>query len=84
MNKEQFLAMDENARFDWLKEQSAAGKGINDILAELGMTRAELQVQGYTFAIGEWHMLSMANRQAAGGVSMGGADSKAEGWAKTF
>ena len=61
MVKEEFLALDEDGRFAWLQEQTAAGKDVQAICDELGMTRPQLQVHGFTFALGEWHMLRMAD-----------------------
>ncbi len=62
MVSEEFLALSEDERFEWLNTQNELGRAVEDICGELKMTRAQLQVQGFTFALGEWHMLRMSER----------------------
>lgn len=68
MTKEEFLALCEDDRLAWLEQQTADGKSIEEICEELGLTRAMLQVHGFTFALGEWHMLRMSDRSATMGT----------------
>lgn len=62
MTNDQFLALNEEDQLAWLNEKTDAGVDVNEICAELGCTRADLQGYGYTWALGKWRYLSMKDR----------------------
>ena len=62
MTSEEFLALEDSEQLAWLTKQTDAKRDIIDICDELGVTRADLQGFGYTWALGQWRFLSMKDR----------------------
>lgn len=50
MNKQEFLDMNEESRFNYLNEEAAKGKNFTDICSEIGIAKEELSNKyGYYF-----------------------------------
>jgi len=50
MKKDEFVALSDDAKLQYLNEQAAAGKSYTDICAEIGITKEELgRVHGFYF-----------------------------------
>lgn len=64
MTRDEFLELADEAQLAWLTEQTDAGRDVNSICEELGCSRADLQGFGYTYALGNWHFMSMSDRAA--------------------
>lgn len=62
MKRDEFLELSDADQLKWLTEQTDAGREVTDICEELGCSRADLQGFGYTYALGNWHFMSMADR----------------------
>lgn len=71
MALEEFLEMNDTERLAWLESQTAAGRSVEEVCAELGKPRSYLQGLGFTFALGKWYYLSLAAKTATNGQNMG-------------
>jgi hypothetical protein len=49
MKKQEFLALEDTAKFAYLNEEAAQGKSYTDICAGVGLTKEELGRQGFYF-----------------------------------
>lgn len=47
MNKQEFLALDDKAKLQYLNELAANGKSISEICSDLGFSKDELGKQGF-------------------------------------
>lgn len=54
MKKEEFLALDGKAKGAYCQELYDAGKTLDEILADLGMTKKELELEGIYFVKGKF------------------------------
>ncbi|MCB8814800.1 hypothetical protein [Desulfosporosinus shakirovi] len=47
MNKEDYLKLDSDSKYNFLSSELAAGKDFNQILVSIGMTKEDLAKQGF-------------------------------------
>lgn len=68
---DEFLALDDSEKLAWLESQTAAGRSVDEICAEIDRPRSYLQGIGFTHALGKWYYLSLAAKTATNGQNMG-------------
>jgi hypothetical protein len=66
MNKEEFMALDGKAKGAACQAAFDAGKTLEEILAELGMTKKELEKQGIYFVKGKFMVKLMPGYATTG------------------
>lgn len=63
MTVDEFKKLTGDEQKAWLEKQTGElGRTVPDICTELGISRAQLQGLGHTYAINQWRYLSFENR----------------------
>lgn len=53
MNKQDYFALDDDSRFNFLNSELAAGKSLDSILSEIELTKQDLFKQGFYYVDGK-------------------------------